>query len=97
MLLHGAPGTGKSKAAEALGYEVGKPLKASLLPILCVFILCLIRMSICTSNAHTYTHIHMLSNARTHTHTHTHTAERQTQPIGSSAHGILTSWRTELR
>eukprot|EP00731_Ephydatia_muelleri_P032086 Em0023g593a len=27
VLLHGAPGTGKSKAAEALGYEVGKPLK----------------------------------------------------------------------
>lgn len=27
VLLHGAPGTGKSLAAEALGYEVGKPLK----------------------------------------------------------------------
>ena len=27
VLLHGAPGTGKSLAAEAIGYEVGKPLK----------------------------------------------------------------------
>ena len=27
VLLHGQPGTGKSLAAEALGYEVGKPLK----------------------------------------------------------------------
>ena len=27
VLLHGPPGTGKSLAAEALGYEVGKPLK----------------------------------------------------------------------
>lgn len=27
VLFHGAPGTGKSLAAEALGYEVGKPLK----------------------------------------------------------------------
>ena len=27
VLLHGAPGTGKSLAAAALGYEVGKPLK----------------------------------------------------------------------
>jgi len=27
VLLHGAPGTGKSLAASALGYEVGKPLK----------------------------------------------------------------------
>ena len=26
-LFHGAPGTGKSLAAEAIGYEVGKPLK----------------------------------------------------------------------
>ena len=30
-LFHGAPGTGKSLAAEAIGYEVGKPLK-----VLCV-------------------------------------------------------------
>ena len=29
MLLHGAPGTGKTLAAEAIGYEVGKPLKVS--------------------------------------------------------------------
>ena len=29
VLLHGQPGTGKSLAAEALGYEVGKPLKVS--------------------------------------------------------------------
>ena len=29
VLFHGAPGTGKSLAAEAVGYEVGKPLKAS--------------------------------------------------------------------
>ncbi|XP_065889621.1 uncharacterized protein [Dysidea avara] len=27
VLLHGAPGTGKTLAAEAIGYEVGKPLK----------------------------------------------------------------------
>lgn len=27
VLFHGAPGTGKSLAAEAVGYEVGKPLK----------------------------------------------------------------------
>ncbi len=27
VLLHGPPGTGKTLAAEALGYEVGKPLK----------------------------------------------------------------------
>ena len=27
VLFHGQPGTGKSLAAEALGYEVGKPLK----------------------------------------------------------------------
>lgn len=27
VLLHGAPGTGKSLASEAIGYEVGKPLK----------------------------------------------------------------------
>eukprot|EP01119_Soliformovum_irregulare_P013105 TRINITY_DN3458_c0_g1_i2.p1 TRINITY_DN3458_c0_g1~~TRINITY_DN3458_c0_g1_i2.p1 ORF type:complete len:1117 (-),score=384.81 TRINITY_DN3458_c0_g1_i2:209-3559(-) len=27
VLLHGDPGTGKSAAAEALGYEIGKPLK----------------------------------------------------------------------
>jgi SpoVK/Ycf46/Vps4 family AAA+-type ATPase len=27
VLLHGAPGTGKSLAAQALGYEVGRPLK----------------------------------------------------------------------
>ena len=26
-LFHGVPGTGKSLAAEAVGYEVGKPLK----------------------------------------------------------------------
>ncbi len=31
VLLHGAPGTGKSLAAEAIGYEVGKPLKVSVL------------------------------------------------------------------
>lgn len=29
VLFHGAPGTGKSLAAEAVGYEVGKPLKVS--------------------------------------------------------------------
>ena len=29
VLLHGQPGTGKSLAAEALGYEVGKPLKVN--------------------------------------------------------------------
>ena len=29
VLLHGPPGTGKSFAAEAIGYEVGKPLKVS--------------------------------------------------------------------
>ena len=28
-LFHGAPGTGKSLAAEAIGYEVGKPLKVA--------------------------------------------------------------------
>ena len=27
VLFHGQPGTGKTLAAEALGYEVGKPLK----------------------------------------------------------------------
>lgn len=27
VLFHGAPGTGKSLTAEAVGYEVGKPLK----------------------------------------------------------------------
>ena len=27
VLMHGKPGTGKSHAAEAIGYEVGKPLK----------------------------------------------------------------------
>ena len=27
LLLHGPPGTGKTLAAEAIGYEVGKPLK----------------------------------------------------------------------
>ena len=26
-LFHGVPGTGKTLAAEAVGYEVGKPLK----------------------------------------------------------------------
>ena len=31
VLLHGAPGTGKSLAAEAIGYEVGKPLKVIIL------------------------------------------------------------------
>ena len=30
VLLHGAPGTGKSLAAEAIGYEVGKPLKVTM-------------------------------------------------------------------
>ena len=29
VLLHGAPGTGKSLASEAIGYEVGKALKVS--------------------------------------------------------------------
>lgn len=29
MLFHGQPGTGKSLAAEAVGYEVGKALKVS--------------------------------------------------------------------
>ena len=29
VLLHGPPGTGKTLAAEAIGYEVGKPLKVS--------------------------------------------------------------------
>ena len=27
VLLHGPPGTGKTLAAEAVGYEVGRPLK----------------------------------------------------------------------
>ena len=27
VLLHGPPGTGKTLAAEAIGYEVGRPLK----------------------------------------------------------------------
>ena len=34
VLLHGAPGTGKSLAAEAIGYEVGKPLKVSAAAVL---------------------------------------------------------------
>lgn len=34
VLLHGPPGTGKTLAAEALGYEVGKPLKVC--PVLLV-------------------------------------------------------------
>lgn len=29
VLFHGSPGTGKSLAAEAVGYEVGKPLKVT--------------------------------------------------------------------
>ena len=29
MLFHGQPGTGKSLAAQAVGYEVGKALKVS--------------------------------------------------------------------
>ena len=31
VLFHGAPGTGKSYAAEAVGYEVGKPLKVRII------------------------------------------------------------------
>ena len=29
VLFHGTPGTGKTLAAEAIGYEVGKPLKVT--------------------------------------------------------------------
>jgi len=29
VLFHGPPGTGKTLAAEAIGYEVGKPLKVT--------------------------------------------------------------------
>ena len=36
VLLHGQPGTGKSLAAEALGYEVGKPLKVTWLYYMCM-------------------------------------------------------------
>ena len=36
VLLHGRSGTGKSLAAEALGYEVGKPLKVSYNVLECV-------------------------------------------------------------
>ena len=45
VLLHGAPGTGKTLAAEAIGYEVGKPLKV--LYSLCV-------SSLWTSYLHTH-------------------------------------------
>ena len=41
VLFHGAPGTGKSLAAEAIGYEVGKPLKVLYMCVCeCVCVLC---------------------------------------------------------
>ena len=41
-MLHGAPGTGKTLAAEAIGYEVGKPLK-----VLCMCVCVCVRMCVC--------------------------------------------------
>lgn len=46
VLLHGAPGTGKSLASEAIGYEVGKPLKVNwVFLIRCIAPVCIYIMS----------------------------------------------------
>ena len=41
VLFHGSPGTGKTLAAEAIGYEVGRPLK-----VFCVCV-CVVCMFVC--------------------------------------------------
>ena len=40
VLLHGPPGTGKTLAAEAIGYEVGRPLKVSVYILFVYVYLC---------------------------------------------------------
>ena len=38
VLFHGSPGTGKTLAAEAIGYEVGRPLKVFCVCVVCMFV-----------------------------------------------------------
>ena len=40
VLLHGPSGTGKTLAAEAIGYEVGRPLKVSVCILFVYVYLC---------------------------------------------------------
>lgn len=44
VLFHGAPGTGKTLTAEAIGYEVGKPLKVC---VVCVYVCVRARACVC--------------------------------------------------
>ena len=86
MLLHGAPGTGKSKAAEALGYEVGKPLKASLLPTLCVF-----TPALTPPVQHTHTHTRIRT-YNAHVCTYTHNTARAHDPQVVNCAELLSKW-----